>query len=453
MAGIGSLARLAPGRAGLVLAIGLVVATLANGAYGYLARLGILDQARFQEYVQLYCGSGGDRTAPLAVACRCMQIHTGVDYSVAPSPAYLYGTDGYRFALKLGKDALFGLVLLLSLAWSPHWRWRAAPIADLAPAALSTAVLVGGFVVSLVAHGPLYAALGLRSFEFVAVAVLAAWATPLLGGVARALLVLLAIESLLVVVEMLFGAPIRTCPNSFRAAGTMVLPNSLGVATALYVSFCTAFRPDAVRRPWPWLAALWIVLASGSGAGTGLLFIAAAAHVLRSVPAQRRRDALAVAAVGALAVGVLLPTLTQRPQIYDSLFGLDGRVDKAMQVVRAASPAQRLFGQGMGYGTNGAVNLANSSFIPARKLAADTEFYADSTITSFLMQFGLVGVLAWILVLAWAWLRDPVARPFYLAVGVASLVINVPELFPVNLLLGLALAHTFAHRGLTGIRA
>ncbi len=39
--------------------------------------------------------------------------------------------------------------------------------------------------------------------------------------------------------------------------------------------------------------------------------------------------------------------------------------------------------------------------------------------------------------LLWAALRDPVVRPFYGIVAVCSLTINVMELFPVNLLLGM----------------
>jgi hypothetical protein len=58
------------------------------------------------------------------------------------------------------------------------------------------------------------------------------------------------------------------------------------------------------------------------------------------------------------------------------------------------------------------------------------------------VQLGLVGVLAFYGLLAWAWRVDGGARPFYLVAAIASLTINLPEAFPLNVLLGLALARS-----------
>ena len=438
-------------RAAWWFAVGIVLATLANGAYAYLARLGQLDRAQFHEFVSLYCDAAPERIdGPLALSCRCMRVHPEIDYSKVISSAYLYQTGGWRIATKLPKEVLFALLLLVSLAWRPRLQpacWRRSDVLVVGGFA---AVLAMGVVFSLVNRGPIHAVLGFRPFEFVAVAALAAWVAPFLRDVARPLLALLAIQACLVVPEMLFAMPIRTCPNSFRAAGTLVLPNSLGIVAALLLAFAAAFRPEALRSPWPWLAGACVMLAGGSGAGIVLMFLTAMLQAWRIVPPERRRILLGAGAAIALALVVALPVITQRPQIYDSLFGLEGRTDKIAYVWQSATPVQRAFGEGMGHGTNMAINLMGAG--DEGKLDANP-FYADSTVTSFLEQFGVPGALAWIALMGWAAWRDPVARPFYIVFAVASLVINIPELFPANLMLGLALAHTFVRSGMTEPRA
>ena len=71
---------------------------------------------------------------------------------------------------------------------------------------------------------------------------------------------------------------------------------------------------------------------------------------------------------------------------------------------------------------------------------------ADSTLTGFVMQLGLLGAMMFYGVLMWAGLHDRTARPFLGIVAICSLTINVTELFPLNCLLGLALAHAIFTR-------
>jgi hypothetical protein len=65
---------------------------------------------------------------------------------------------------------------------------------------------------------------------------------------------------------------------------------------------------------------------------------------------------------------------------------------------------------------------------------------ADSTVTALMMQIGVLGTLLFYAMLLWAGFRDRSARMFYAIVAVCSLTLNVTELFPVNFLLGIALA-------------
>ena len=439
-------------RAAALLAAALLLATLANGAYGYFARLGVLDRPQFDEIVRNYCGGGPPSGVPLAVGCRCMRLSEGVDYSVAPWPDYIFRTDGYRLVLKLLKEGLFAGVLLFSLAHLPRRpRTRAGGAGLVAPLAF-VAVLALGTVLAAVQGGFAAAVPGIRGFEFVAIAALVAWMTTRMDVVGKSLLLLLFLQSVLVAIELLFGMPLRSCPNSFRAAGTLVLPSSLGIFAAMALAFCAAFAPARIGRPWPWLAAAWLVLASGSGTGVVLLLVLGCWQLRSRFVSGAWARVAAVA--GLAAVLLLVPVLTQRPQVYDSLFAQDGRVEKAASVLQSATPFELVAGRGIGAGSNAAANASGASLAPiGRVKPAQEPFYADSTITSFLMQFGLAGVAAWLLLLAWAWQRDPLARPFYLLLAIASLVINVTELFPVNFLLGLALAHTLVASGLLRLPA
>jgi hypothetical protein len=66
----------------------------------------------------------------------------------------------------------------------------------------------------------------------------------------------------------------------------------------------------------------------------------------------------------------------------------------------------------------------------------------DSALTSLVIQIGLLGSVLFYAALFWAARRDPPARPFYCVVALCTLTINVGELFPVNVLMGIALAHS-----------
>jgi hypothetical protein len=440
----------APGgyrKAARILALALFVATLANGAYGYLARLGLLDHAQYEQIVDTYCGGTQGVSGPLAISCRCLRTQWGVDYSNAPSPVYLYHSEGYRFAFKLAKESVFAGLLGYSLLALRRWR-PVQPVRRAWPLFAFLALLVIGVLRTALAGNPLFAAMGSRPFEFAAIALTAAWSSAYLGMVSRPLAGLLFVEAALVGLEMLFGLPIRTCPNSFRAAGTLVLPNSLGVFVAMLLAFAASFRPRVARNPWCWLAAVWLAIASGSGAATLLLFVLACWLAIHRIPPARRVMATAGAALLAGVLYLALPVLTQRPQIFDSLFAEGGRADKALIVLREASPLQAITGSGIGPGSNASVNLASASSARVREAFASIElFFPDSTVIMLLMPLGLLGVASWFAMLGWGFLRDRRARPFYLVAALASLVINLPELFPVNLLLGIALAHTLVRSG------
>jgi hypothetical protein len=257
-------------------------------------------------------------------------------------------------------------------------------------------------------------------------------------------LLLLALELVLVAMEVAFAMPTRACPRAYRASGTLVLPSTLGFVAVAIVAFILSFVPRIKRRlaVAAFIMALLLVVASGSGTGMAMLAAISGWLLLARMPDRR----LLVGAALAIAASVLvwlLPVVTQRADIYDSVFGHGGRWEKLEEVVSANDLRANVVGRGLGMGTNQAALLAErgAKQVPD-SIKAGQPFYADSTVTWFVVQLGAVGLLAFYLVLGWAFAVDAKARQFYLAIAVASLTISLPEAFPINLLLGLALAHS-----------
>lgn len=429
------------------LAVGLFLAALVNGGYGYLARIGVLQPQAYSQFLAAYCPA---TPAPSSrpTACWCMSPQTEFAAAHDLPLDYLFDAAGTRLIPKLAKEAWWLAFLAVSLYLLATRRARLPGRGSGWPLLLLAACLLLGWVLSASKGGALHASMGLRPFEFMAIAGLGGWAASGMRQTARWMAGLLLAQAILVGIELRYGLPLRACPNSFRAAGTMVLPNTLGIVAVSAFAFVVSFELE--RK---WLAVLglvtgFLVLASGSGTGLVMLFALLALVGLRHVPPRLGR----LAAVALLLLGALLaaglPVVTHRPDIYDSLFAAEGRVEKALRVVRANSAAENLFGRGLGEGTNASTNLSRLEFRTMQLGPPQSRpFYADSTITFLLMQLGFLGVALFYGLLGWAWRRDRAARPFYLVVAVASLTLNIPEVFPVNFLLGLALAASLARSG------
>jgi hypothetical protein len=230
-----------------------------------------------------------------------------------------------------------------------------------------------------------------------------------------------------------------------RLSGTFVSPNSLGTFAVVALAFVHAFKNPVPHTLWLHVLAAILVLVSGSATGwitLGLFWGLLA--MSNSKPESRLRWSLALVAVGLLTI-VWLPAFVGRPDLFDSVFGRGGRVEGLLAVVRSSTTATLLWGSGLGAGTNTAVSVFGSgltplaSSVPLRILGA-----GDSTVTSLLGQLGLTGIVAFYAVLAVAAWRHSPARIFYVVVAISSLTINIPELYPANLLLGMALAASAA---------
>jgi len=153
-----------------------------------------------------------------------------------------------------------------------------------------------------------------------------------------------------------------------------------------------------------------------------------------------------IASVGIIVcVGIflMLPEITGRSSVFMSIFGTAGRITSLYTVVSEVSLPQLFFGQGLDINPMHFPTILGDG-ISALQVDAIRLFSrsTESTVTGLIVQIGVFGVLLFYAALFWATLRDKRARPFYLTVAVCSLTINIIWLFPVNLLLGIAMAHS-----------
>jgi hypothetical protein len=225
-----------------------------------------------------------------------------------------------------------------------------------------------------------------------------------------------------------------------RVTGTMVQPNSLGIFAVTGLAFFCCFG----RRAWFWpMAAVSGALVFFTRSGTGIFGIGIILFIVAVQSADAARKKFVILA-GALLFGVsllLLPQLTGRPDIFGSL-GTGGRLGVLYSALFERSPLQVLLGSGLGVHTNLALSLTGRTGMGVTGIGSLTTMPTDSALIGLVIQIGVLGTLAFYGALFWAAVRDPLARPFYYAVALCSLTINLTELFPVNALLGLAWAHS-----------
>jgi hypothetical protein len=436
------------------LVLAMVAAVLANGAPFYLKRVGLVDREAYQLYWANHCVELDGTIVRERPCLANVTKQEATDALLRGGYAqdyygYLYQVSAAERPLKLAKDILVLGLLLLS-AWV-FARERAGGLWSAARAAWPLTALLGycllSFAASTFGNGAIVAAAGLRSFMFIGIALLGGWLAPQVGLFAAGAAALLAFESSLMPLELVRGIHLflewSPLDLASRTAGTLVQPNSMGVFAACGLAFCISFLP--ARRALPLLGVVTLALVLLSGSATGLLCLSFLALML----ARRRLpqwvlpwDALALVLL-MLAVMLILPGVLGRDDLYESIWSEGGRVGVLHMAIVAHTPMEVLFGRGLGVNTNLALNLLGSAGQNALGAANPTEALpTDSTFVGLVIQIGLLGTILFYAALFWAGRRDPSARLFYCVVAMASLTLNVTELFPVNMLLGIALAHS-----------
>lgn len=421
------------------LALAIVLATLLNGAFPFLKRIGLVDRQAYVTFLDAHCassrlGSGEAVGGP----CRC--VPSGPRGSpIVPSWSYIYEDEGRELLAKTAKDAIFLILAVACLC-----RLSREPLASLlrtqAPLLPMLASVALGLMLVWPGQGLAFGLVGLRPYVFLALALLGPWLVGGVGAVSIGVVVILVIQVILVAIEAYFGMPLRTCPHAFRAAGASVMPNSLGIFAAVAFAFFHSFGPRKSWRAPLFVLALFLVLASRSG--TGLVVLAALAMWVGfpHVVTRYKLPAAIGAALLVCAFAAGLPMLLSRPDIFRSI---EGRVESLQGLVTSSTVPELLFGRGLAWGSN-ALEGATRLGMAFPGTSHPVNFSSESMVTMLLIQLGLVGVTVFYATLGWAFWRDDQARIFLAAVGIASLAANISELFPVNLLLGIGLAVSVA---------
>lgn len=429
--------RLASWLGAAILAVGAL-----NGLWPWLKRVGFAERARYEAFWEVHTGPEGFTRAPFGIGRRCV-THRRIEDGGAPwaggGPAARYVTEVTRaqVPVKALKDLLFVALVAASLA---AWRTGAAPPpAARAWPAVALAALVAAHAGLSLAQGEAGMTLaGLRSFGFLGLALAAGWASrEALERLVPWLVALLALQALLAPVEWLRGVPVQGhvfflgeyFPR--RAAGTFGMPNTLGVFAAAVAALAEGLAAPRRWRLAAWLLAGGVVVAAGSG--TGLVLLAATGLAAAAAREGRRRWIL-LAGLGAACAGAAALLLRTRADVLDSLAGRFG----GLATVLSGGAAEVLLGRGLGLGTTaGSRLLAGGAGTDAERLLAGA---SDSAATAIVLQAGLAGLALYAAALGLAAWRRAELRPLLLCLALASTTLSVTEAFPLNVLLGLALA-------------
>lgn len=409
--------------------VAIIVATILNGSCFWLRRVGWLEPHIFRT-----------EWSKLASAAQTSEEYNQLTMR-------FYQTEGIWKVSKGLKDGVFLSFIFVSLLlmWKSGTMWR------MRYCSLFIAIVILLFyslTLSIFKFGPLLPMAGLRSFLFLGVAITGAWAVTdeSFSFLTRCLVGLILFQLLLSPFELMYGAHLFDSGRfGHRIAGTMLQPGSLGIISGLgLILYYTFFRV----RIWFWLlttVVCFLIFYSGSGTAM-LLLLFASIMVLGSKILKRYRKwfQFYVIAIGSFTVFVLLPVLTGRTSIYDSI---SGRILLFKEhIFTDTCWFELLFGRGLGAGTNTAVNLmTNLSAEVYHGSGSSIVFIADSTPLMLVAQIGIVGFFLVYGVLFLAAYNDQQTRLLYLCIILVSMTVNVTEFFPVNFILGLLLSRSLLY--------
>ena len=405
------------------------VAAVLSGSVFWARRVGLLDPETYWHPYQALLRAAKDAPGDFDMYFEIMRFG-----------GLVHELDGALWLTKLGKEAVWLALVLLALTQVARVRqvWAFTGI-YIGLFALSGASAVGalfqGRWVDVLAGGRVFGSwvLGATGAPIASKDVLRALAVVCVGTlVVQGLLAPLEVwRGLTMYSLVLFGTAIP------RIVGTFNLPISLG--TFAVVTWAVALCWGSFsKRTFSWLTGLVLAVLLFNGSATAwVAFGAAAAARFRWLLGERSRVALIVSAIPiGLLLWVGLPSLTGRGGIHDSLWG---RIRPVHEYAAAnLFPTEIAFGHGFGLGTNALWTVATPE--EARREAASAHPVGDSMPAALFWQVGVVGLVLAYAACGVALQMNPSAQPIGFALVTASLAVNITELFPVNVILGLWLA-------------
>ena len=439
------------------------IAAVLNGAGFFLRRIGLLDAEAYQRDLLSFC------TQPINNLWLPASCHFRKVLSMQPlrvltiDSSRLYETSGPELLLKLAKYGVLGGLILVSLVLIIRHQVEPPRWCQMRPATpLAISVLLS-LAITLHRSGFSLALLSLLSVAWVPLLALAGWInTPeRLSRLATSMGVLMLVQLPLALLESMRGLPTSfgnlqatlhppSAALPSRLAQSFILPNSLGVFAVCALAFCISFGTQRRWLPWLFLATLIPVLLARSAAGVitllALMALPTLERMLRNYPLQRH--GLTWAAGAAVSGGLLVVGLPRLLGRTDLLRSLTGRLGALANQLDLRHPVTTLLGQGLGASGNRLSELLQKEALLRPVMggfwpdAVPSLGPGDSMLILLLIQGGILAVAAFYGLLVWAVRRDRRARPFLLSVMLCSLTLNVTELFPTDLLLGVALCQT-----------
>lgn len=348
------------------------------------------------------------------------------------------------FGLRLLREAGIAVIVMYCLMLRRYWDIL------LNPAVMGGIAVVGAYVTLEVMHAldrnlPLVVPLaGLRVFEYLPLLFTGIMMARLPRGdavlrrLAYYVCVFVLIEGVLGVIQALYSPHLYgiSLLGGGRAFGTFVSPNAYGATIAtcvLLFAMCNSAR----LRIWIFLCVFLVVL---SGSRTAFVCTALVLFfvALRSLAPWER--ILTLLLTPFLLAGALW--LGSSKVVSGREIEGEGRLEawNDLLTTNVQSVWDLLFGWGLGLGSNTVTVLFGND-------AFSGQFTSDSLYMYLFNGFGLIGLLAYLIALAWVWRRSlhPDKTLFMLFLLLAGVPFNAWEMFPQNALLMLLLGYVIGY--------
>lgn len=428
------------------LVVAMLLAVLLNGLPFWARRVGLLDQQAYGQDLVQFCQAPVIRWW-LPASCRPARL-MGSDppFRYARIPYHrLYRITPQEGALKAVRYAVL-LVVLLGSATLLLLRWQPLPPPQawlpLVPLFLSSLL---SLAISLPIDGVAATVLSGLWTLWIPLAGLAGWLTTsrrlqILADGAAGLVLLqvpfLALEAMRGLPMPFGGRPSPWLPT--RLSGLMNQPNTLGGLLAISVALCLATSSRRWQR-WPllWLA-LGLAVLARSGSGVVTLLLLAAGMGLGHLP---RRWRLFPVVAGLVVLTLALPKLLGRPQLLQSPSGRVRTLRVWIQQPRTLQ--ERWLGYGLASQSHAqrtfptSLNRSQAAGAAPRRLRGPS---AEAMPLLLLAQGGVLALLAFYGLWGWCCWLDPALRPFWFALLMVSLTLNITEVFPLGIWLAVCTA-------------
>ena len=461
-----------------LISVAIVVATLLNGLPFYLRRIGWIDREAYRHDLMRFCLEPINHWW-LPATChyrRVLDVDPLRVISVNISRFYELSTP--ELFLKLAKYGVTAGLLGVSLLLVLRGQASVPSFLRLRPAWPMLAATLISLALGFIQGGGMQALLIVVNSAWLWVLLFSSWLTTpsRLQTIVDGISILILLQLPLALMEAMRGIPTPfgpgletldppSLPVPSRLMQVFVQPNSLGGFLVVGLGFCIAFSRRRRWLPWLMVAVLPPLLLSRSA--TGLLAmtvmvilwprqpfssISGRGHRPRSPWALRNRWSRSVLSVVerrkillllilAIPAALLLPTALDRPDLFDSLMGRWLTLRRALD---GDQPMNLLLGRGVGnvgslFHNIVATNHASLAWFKAWPVFNNQSIATDSQVVMILVQGGLLGVVGFFTLLLGALNRAAWALPFLLAVALCSLTLNITDIFPLSILLGLGL--------------